>query len=72
MNTVSSEHYKQITVCRSCGSTNLKPIIAFGKAPLSDSLLKKKQLAEPDSIVPLSLVLCPKCSFVQLLETVDP
>jgi hypothetical protein len=72
MNMASLEHYRQISGCRSCGSTNLKSIIAFGKTPLSDSLLKKEQLAEPELLVPLSLVFCPKCSLVQILETVDP
>ncbi len=65
-------YYKQIIGCRACGSTDLKPIIAFGKTPLSDSLLKKEQLAQPELLVPLSLMFCPKCCLVQILETVDP
>jgi hypothetical protein len=69
---ITSEHYRQIIGCRSCGSTGLKPIISFGKTPLSDSLLKKEQLTEPELLVPLTLVFCPKCSLVQIMETVDP
>jgi SAM-dependent methyltransferase len=67
-----AKHYTQITGCRSCGSTDLKPIIALGKTPISDRLLKKEQLQQPELIVPLTLVLCPVCSLVQIVETVDP
>ena len=69
---ISSEYYRQITGCRSCGSTDLKPIISFGKTPLADALLKKEQLEQPELLVPLSLVFCPNCSLVQIVETVDP
>jgi SAM-dependent methyltransferase len=72
MKNMSSEHYKQITECRSCGSTNLKSIINFGRTPLADALLKKEQLEQPELLVPLSLVFCPDCSLVQIVETVDP
>jgi hypothetical protein len=70
--TISPKHYRKIDGCRSCGNANLKPIIAFGKTPLSDSLLKKEQLAKPELLVPLTLVFCPQCSLVQIIETVDP
>ena len=69
---MSSEYYRQIAGCRSCGSVNLKPIINFGKTPLADALLKKEQLEQPELLVPLSLVFCPNCSLVQIVETVDP
>jgi SAM-dependent methyltransferase len=72
MKMISPQHYRQITGCRSCGSTDLKPIIAFGKTPLADALLKKDQLEQPELLVPLSLVFCPNCSLVQIVETVDP
>ena len=69
---MSSEYYRQIAGCRSCGSVNLKPIINFGKTPLADALLKKEQLEQSELLVPLSLVFCPNCSLVQIVETVDP
>jgi SAM-dependent methyltransferase len=69
---MNSEHYRKITGCRSCGSPDLKPIITFGKTPLADALLKKEQLEQPELLVPLSLVFCPKCSLVQIVETVEP
>ena len=40
--------------------------------PLADALLTKDQLNEPELLVPLSLVFCPNCSLVQIVETVDP
>lgn len=66
------QHYSTISGCRSCGEKDLKPIIEFGKTPLADGLLKKEQLNLPEIQVPLSLVFCPKCSLVQIVETVDP
>jgi SAM-dependent methyltransferase len=68
----NSEHYEQITGCRSCGNPDLKSIIAFGKTPLADALLKKEQLDREELMVPLSFVFCPNCSLAQILETVDP
>jgi SAM-dependent methyltransferase len=72
MKIMSFEHYKQITGCRSCGNADLKPIISFGKTPIADALLKKEQLEQPELLVPLTLVFCPNCSLVQIVETVDP
>ena len=64
--------YSVISGCRSCGNKDLKPIISFGKTPLADALLRKEQLDKPEMLVPLSLVFCPNCSLVQIIETVDP
>ena len=65
-------YYITISGCRSCGNTDLKDLISFGETPLADGLLKKEQLDTPELIVPLNLVFCPKCSLVQILETVNP
>jgi SAM-dependent methyltransferase len=40
--------------------------------PLANALLTEKQLAEPESTFPLDLVFCPRCSLVQITETVPP
>ena len=40
--------------------------------PIADALLTEKQLEEPELLIPLSLVFCPNCSLVQIVETVDP
>ena len=68
----NTSSYNVISGCRSCGNKVLKPIISFGKTPLADALLKKEQLDKPEMLVPLSLVFCPNCSLVQIIETVDP
>jgi SAM-dependent methyltransferase len=64
--------YALISGCRSCGNSNLKPIISFGPTPLADALLREEQLQQPELIVPLDLVFCPNCTLVQITETVDP
>jgi SAM-dependent methyltransferase len=66
----NSEYHRRIKGCRSCGNIDLKRIIAFGKTPLADALLKKED--QPELMVPLSLAFCPNCSLVQIMETVDP
>ena len=35
-------------------------------------LLRKEQLEQPELLVPLTLVFCPRCALVQIVETVDP
>lgn len=64
--------YTKITSCRSCGNSNLKSIMSFGDTPLADALLTEEQLKKPELTVPLHLAFCPKCSLVQITETVDP
>jgi len=58
--------------CRSCGGTELAPILSFGRTPLADRLLVENELALPDVTAPLDLVLCGACSLVQITETVAP
>jgi SAM-dependent methyltransferase len=58
--------------CRSCGGTRLDPILNLGKTPLADRLLRKDQLEEPEPTFPLELVFCPRCTLVQIRETVAP
>ncbi|HSA79944.1 MAG TPA: methyltransferase domain-containing protein [Geminicoccaceae bacterium] len=64
--------YRAEQACRSCGSEDLAPILAFGEMPLADRLLTADELAAPDVTVPLTLVFCPACSLVQIAETVEP
>lgn len=58
--------------CRSCKQTGLIGVLDFGMMPLSDGLLTKAQLAEPEDKFPLEVAYCPNCSLVQILETVPP
>lgn len=64
--------YEEIKGCRSCGHEELDSVISFGETPLADRLLTHDQLKEPELKVPLSLVFCPACSLVQIIETVSP
>lgn len=66
------DHYKTEHQCRSCGSSNLQTILAFGETPLADRLLTAEQLKQPEYTAPLTLAFCPECSLVQILETVKP
>ncbi|MCH7623829.1 MAG: methyltransferase domain-containing protein, partial [Nitrospinae bacterium] len=58
--------------CRSCGQLKLLPVLDLGMMPLSDGLLTKSQLDQPESTFPLDVAFCPGCSLVQILETVPP
>lgn len=60
------------TRCRSCGSTNLRPVLNLGRTPLANSLLTEEELAQPEPTYPLELVFCPDCTLVQINETVPP
>lgn len=58
--------------CRSCGHTDLEPILSLGRTPLADALLTEEQLRLPELIVPLDWVFCSHCSLVQITESVSP
>ena len=58
--------------CRSCGATELSPVIDLGHTPLANALLTAEQLTEPEAVYPLELVFCPACTLVQITETVPP
>jgi SAM-dependent methyltransferase len=58
--------------CRSCDEPNLDLVLSFGRTPLANALLTEKQLSEPEATFPLDLVICPRCSLVQITETVPP
>ena len=58
--------------CRSCGATELKSILSLPKTPLANALLTREQPIVPEKTYPLDLVFCPRCTLVQITETVDP
>lgn len=58
--------------CFSCGNTELRSILDYGRTPLADRLLIKEQLKEPELTAPLELVFCPECRLVQITESVPP
>jgi len=58
--------------CRSCGQTDLQLVLSLGSLPLANALVTAEQLDQPESTYPLELAFCPKCSLVQITETVPP
>ncbi len=58
--------------CRSCGALDVQPILALGRMPLANALLMRGQLDQPEETFPLDLVFCPRCTLVQITETVPP
>jgi len=58
--------------CRSCGASDLYKFLDLGRTPLADRLLTKEQLDGPEPFFPLEVAYCPRCSLVQILETVQP
>jgi len=62
----------QIDACRSCGHSELQPILDLGRTPLADRFLSEEQLGEPEPVYPLQVVFCDNCSLLQVDETVPP
>ena len=58
--------------CFSCGNSELRSILNYGRTPLADRLLTKEHLEEPEITAPLELVFCPGCRLVQITESVSP
>ena len=58
--------------CRSCGNKDVDIFLDLGKKPPSDRILTEAMLKEPEPYFPLEVAFCPKCSLVQILETVPP
>jgi len=61
---------KTITKCRLCDATDLHTILELGDQPPANSL--RKQVSETLENVPLTICRCPKCTTIQLTETIDP
>lgn len=66
------EGSKVQTPCRSCGARELSLVLSLGRTPLANALLTKEQLDQPEETYPLDLVFCPRCTLVQITETVPP
>jgi SAM-dependent methyltransferase len=57
--------------CRSCGASNLLPVLDLGEQPLANSY-PAVNATEIETRYPLAIVRCGECSLVQLTGTVDP
>ena len=62
----------RIEGCRSCGYPELTQVLDLGLSPVADRLVSADRLEEPEPHFPLEVVFCPKCSLLQIRETVDP
>jgi SAM-dependent methyltransferase len=58
--------------CRSCGGTDLAPILSLGETPLANALLEESELAAPEPRFPLDLCFCNACALLQIEYSVDP
>jgi hypothetical protein len=58
--------------CRSCGHKDLQLVLSLGPMPLANALLSPEQLGESEPAYPLDLAFCPRCTLVQITETVPP
>lgn len=58
--------------CRSCQHPELNDVISLGLTPLANGLLTAEQLTAREETYPLDLVFCPRCTLVQITETVSP
>jgi SAM-dependent methyltransferase len=58
------------SLCRSCGSGDLRPFLSLGKTPLADALVPADQLDRSQPTFPLDVAFCQTCTLVQILEDV--
>jgi SAM-dependent methyltransferase len=58
--------------CRLCDHRDLTLVLSLGKTPLANSLITAEELDQPEPTYPLDLAFCPKCTLVQIIETVPP
>ena len=63
---------KKNNLCRVCRSKGLKKVISLGNMPPANAFLKKEELAKKENSFPLECYYCSNCSFVQLVDVVDP
>ena len=64
--------YKSIKSCRLCDSKKITKVLDFGKVPLANSLVKKRDLKEKISRFRLQNNLCRNCGHLQLSISVNP
>ena len=62
----------QCRACRSCGAAELETVLSLGATPLANALLAPSDLDEPEPTLPARPRLLPRCSLVQITETVPP
>ena len=58
--------------CQICGSTNTMPGLDLGHQPVSDLILSRAQLNQPETFYPMQLYHCLECGLTQLGYVVNP
>lgn len=58
--------------CRSCSHPACDPMLDLGTLPLANRLLDAEALPQPEPRYPLATVSCPRCTLVQITQTVAP
>ncbi len=56
----------KVVSCRSCGAPSLAPIVSLGSTPIANALVEPTDAPPNDRRFPLSMVMCERCSLVQL------
>lgn len=67
MQTYQEITVKEISACRTCGSTDLTTVIDLGNLAVSGFVKSQREAV----YCPLAMVLCDECSLVQLRHSVD-
>ena len=62
--------HETLSSCRSCDAPDLEHFLSLGDIPLMSGFLDGDSLGSPEPRYPLNVGFCPRCSLVQLLETV--
>lgn len=67
-----NEPKSKTAACRSCGASDPVRILALGRLPLADLLLRAEDLEIPQPAFDLDLMFCRRCTLVQIGEAVPP
>ena len=62
--------YKELKECLCCGNEELREVLDFKYQPLANNNPTTRE--QPESVYPLKLVFCNKCTHLQLRHAVDP
>jgi len=58
--------------CRSCGAAGLIAVLDLGMQPLANRLVDESDAGCDELRFPLDLACCPRCSLLQITESVSP
>lgn len=58
--------------CRACENEHLLKFLSLGPTALANSFLSDESEIVEESVYPLDVYFCPKCSLVQLMDVIDP